>query len=80
MRTAVVRLILGASVLGLSVACAPYTEQELYERADRLTLAREHYVVEKARCEQLVGSMIMRTQRLQEPGYHEYRMAKCARR
>ena len=29
---------------------------------------------------QLGGSMIMRTQRLQEPGYHEYRMAKCARR
>ena len=24
--------------------------------------------------------MIMRTQRLQEPGYHEYRMANCARR
>ena len=80
MRTAVVRLILGASVLGLSVACAPYTEQELYEHADRLTLAREQYVVEKERCEQLGGSMIMRTQRLQEPGYHEYRMAKCARR
>ncbi len=80
MRTAVVRLLLGASVMSLALACAPYTEKELYEQADRLNLAREQYVVKKARCEQLGGSMVMRAQRLQEPGYHEYRMAKCATR
>jgi len=80
MRTAVVRLVLGASVLGLTVACAPYTEQEMYEQADRLNLAKEQYVVRKERCEQLGGSMILRAQRLQEPGYHEYSMAKCAKR
>jgi len=80
MRTAVVRLVLGASVLGLTVACAPYTEQEMYEQADRLNLAKEQYVVKKERCEQLGGSMVLRAQRLQEPGYHEYSMAKCAKR
>lgn len=80
MRTAVVRLVMGASVLGLAVACAPYTEQEMYEQADRLNLAKEQYVVRKERCEQLGGSMVLRAQRLQEPGYHEYSMAKCAKR
>ncbi len=80
MRTAVVRLVLGASVLGLTVACAPYTEQEMYEQADRLNLAKEQYVVRKERCEQLGGAMVLRAQRLQEPGYHEYSMAKCAKR
>ncbi len=80
MRTAIVRLAVGASVMGLALGCAPYTVQEQYEQADRLNLAREQYVVEKERCEQLGGSMVMRAQRLQEPGYHEYSMAKCAKR
>ena len=80
MRTAIVRLVVGASVLGLTSACAPYTEQERYQQADRLNLAREQYVVEQERCEQLGGSMVMHAQHLQEPGFHEYSMAKCARR
>jgi hypothetical protein len=52
----------------------------MYEQADRLNLAKEQYVVRKERCEQLGGSMVLRAQRLQEPGYHEYSMAKCAKR
>jgi len=80
MRFAIVRVILGASVVCLAWGCAPYTEQQRYEHADRLNQARDQYVVNKERCEQFGGSMIMRAQRLEEPGYHEYRMAKCVRR
>ncbi len=77
-------MTIGPMTIGLMTirifTAARDAEQELYKQADRLTLAREQYVVKKERCEQLGGSMIMRTQRLQEPGYHEYRMAKCATR
>ncbi len=80
MRVAVVRAILGASAMGLAWGCAPYSEQEEYEHADRLNQAKEQYVVKKERCEQLGGSMLMRAQRLAEPGYHEYSMARCVKR
>ena len=80
MRVAVVRVILGASAMGLAWGCAPYTEQEEYEQAERLNLAREQYVVNKQHCEQLGGSMLLQAQRLAEPGYHDYSMAKCVKR
>ena len=80
MRVAVVRAILGVSAMGLACGCAPYSEQEEYERADRLIQAREQYVVNKERCEQHGGAMIMQAQRLAEPGYHEYSLAKCVKR
>ncbi len=82
MRVAVVRVILGASAMGLAWGCAPYTEQEEYEQADRLNQAREQYVVNKQRCEQFGGAMVMQAQaqRIAEPGYHEYNQAKCVKR
>ena len=80
MRVAVVRVILGASAMGLAWGCAPYTEQEEYERADRINQAKEQYVVNKEHCEQRGGWMIMPEQRLVEPGYMEYSMAKCVKR
>ena len=80
MRVAVVKVILGASVACMALGCAPYTEQEKYEQADRLNQAKEQYVVNKEHCEQLGGSMLMATQRLAEPGYHDYSLAKCVKR
>ena len=80
MRVAVVKVILGASAMSLAWGCAPYSEQEEYEHADRLNLAKEQYVVNKQHCEQMGGSMVMRAQRLAEPGYHEYSLAKCVKR
>jgi len=80
MRVAVVKAILGASAVGMAWGCASYTEQEKYEQADRLNQAKEQYVVNKDRCEQLGGSMVMAAQRLTEPGYHEYSLAKCIKR
>ncbi len=80
MRVAIVKAILGASAMGLAWGCAPYSEQEEYQHADRLNQAKEQYVVNKERCEQLGGAMVLRAQRLGEPGYHDYSLAKCVKR
>jgi hypothetical protein len=80
MRVAIVRMVTGAFVAYLALACAPYSAQQVYEYEDRLNQARDQYVANKERCEQHGGSMIMRAQRLEKPGYHDYRLARCVRR
>jgi len=80
MRGAIVRVCLGAAVMGLSWGCAPLTEQQLYDRAERLTLAKEEYQAREERCESLGGAMTMRTRPLEKPGYLDYRSANCVRR
>jgi hypothetical protein len=77
MRVAIVRVIEGAAVLGLACGCAPHSEAEKYQRADRLNQAKEQFVAKKEQCEHHGGNMILRSQRLQEPGYYDYRLAKC---
>ena len=39
--------------MGLAWGCAPYSEQEEYEHAERLNQAKEQYVVNKERCDPL---------------------------
>ena len=84
MRNAFVRavtcLVIGGSVLCLIGACAPYDEHTLYAQEDRLNQAKDTYAATKQRCEQLGGSMTLRAERFREPGYHDYRLAKCVKR
>jgi len=80
MRIAIVRGCLGSVFAGLVWGCTPLTEQQLYERAERLTLAKEEYQARENRCESLGGAMTMRTRPLEKPGYLDYRSASCVRR
>jgi len=80
MHGAIVRVCLSAAVMSLSWGCTPLTEQQLYERAERLTLAKEEYQAREESCESLGGAMTMRTRPLEKPGYLDYRSANCVRR
>jgi hypothetical protein len=77
MRVAIVRVVEGAAVLGLAWGCAPHSEHESYQRADRLNQARERFVAKKDQCEHHGGNMVLRSQRSQEPSYYDYRLAEC---
>lgn len=79
MRFAYVR-VLGIAA-GLAVAgCSSTAGVDGYERSDRLAVAKDQYFAQKAQCEQMGGSMSMRTRPLQPPGLTEYRSATCVRR
>lgn len=80
MRHAVVRL--GACLLlaGITVACSPLTEQEKFERADRLNQAKENYLVREQRCIAMGGAMNMRAKPLGKPDYIDYQSATCVSR
>ena len=80
MRNAIVRLGCCALVTGALWGCAPMTEQQKYERAERLTLAKEEFNAREQQCEQRGGVMHMRTRPLEKPGYLDYRAATCVRR
>ena len=80
MRIAIVRGCLSLLIVGPISGCTPLTEQQLYEREERLTLAREEYEAREDRCVQLGGAMSMRTRPLEKPGYLDYRSASCVRR
>ena len=80
MRIAIVRVCSSAVIMSLAWGCTPLTEQQLYDRAERLTLAKEEYQVNEKRCESLGGAMSMRTRTLEQPGYLDYRSATCVRR
>jgi len=80
MRSAIVRVCSGAVFVGVAWGCTPLTEQQLYDRAERLTLAQEEYQARENRCEDLGGAMSMRTRPLEKPGYLDYRSATCVRR
>ncbi len=79
MHGAIVRVCLSAAVMSLSWGCTPLTEQQQYERAEQLTLAKEEYLAREKRCESLGGAMTMRTRPLEKPGYLDYRSANCVR-
>ena len=92
MRNAVVRTLAGrrattavtvlAATLAASLAtgCAPLTEHEKYERAERLTLAQEEYAVREEHCINMGGVMHMQTRPLEKPSSMDYRAARCVRR
>jgi hypothetical protein len=52
----------------------------MYEREERLMMAKEEYVAREYRCEHLGGAMTLQTRPLEKPGYLEYRSATCVRR
>ena len=80
MRNAVVRGLTGALFACLVWGCAPLTEQEKYERAERLTLAKEDYLAREEQCESRGGVMQLSARPLEKPGYLDYRAATCVRR
>lgn len=69
------------AVLGLLLAgCSATATTDGYAGSDRLNVARDEYYARKAWCEQIGGSMSMRTSPLAPPGLTEYRSANCVRR
>ena len=80
MRDAFVRGITGVLLACLAWGCAPLTEQEKYERAERLVLAKEEYLAREEQCETRGGVMQMSARPLEKPGYLDYRSATCVRR
>jgi len=61
----------------LLCACAPMSEQELFERDDRLNLAKEEFGRREASCRRMGGTMIFSTTPLAKTGYHDYKSARC---
>jgi hypothetical protein len=80
MHGAIVRVCTGVVFGCLIWGCAPLTEQQLYERAERLTIAKEQYYARAQQCESRGGAMSMRTRPLEKPGYLDYQSATCIRR
>ena len=80
MRGVIVRVCSGAALVCLSWGCTPLTEQQLYERAERMTLAKEEYQAREHQCESRGGVMSMQSRPLEKPGYLDYRSASCMRR
>ena len=79
MHFAYVRLL--GIVLGLALAgCSATASVDTYERSDRLAVAKDQYIAQKAQCERMGGSMSLRTRPLEPPGLTEYRSATCVRR
>ena len=65
---------------GLLSACAPLSEDQKYERAERLTLAREAYAVREEQCINMGGVMHLQKRPLEKPSPMDYRAARCVRR
>ena len=69
------------AMLGLLVAgCSVQATSDGYAYSDRLNIARDEYHARKEYCEQMGGSMSLRSQPLAPPGLTEYRSARCVRR
>ena len=79
MRFAFVSTLGPAVCIALS-GCGAAASVDGYARSDRLAIAREQYIAQKAQCERMGGSMSMRTRPLEPPGLTEYRSATCVRR
>ena len=80
MRNAFVRGVSGVLLAGLRWGCAPLSEEERFERTERLYLAREEYLVREQKCQSRGGVMQMRTHTLRKPGDRDDRAATCVRR
>ena len=73
-------LLLTCVVIGGSSACAGFTDDERYERENRLILAREDYAIRAEQCRKSGGEMkIRRFSSLREFDYFEYKNARCVR-
>ncbi|MDX1509458.1 MAG: hypothetical protein R3358_14320 [Woeseiaceae bacterium] len=80
MRFAVVRLWACLLLAGISAACSPLTEQERFDRADRLNQAKENYLAREQQCMRMGGAMQMRSRPLGKPDYLDYQTASCVSR
>lgn len=73
------RAVAAVGLALLVAACAPLTEQELYEREHRLNLAKEKYAQVEAACHRSGGSMQMARTPLSKTERHDYKTARCVR-
>jgi len=73
-------LLLTCVVIGGSSACANFTDEQRYERENRLILAREEYAIRAEQCRKSGGAMqIKRFSPRREFDYFEYKNARCVR-
>ena len=73
-------ILLTYAMMGGSTACANLTEEQRYERENRLILAREEFAVRSKSCRESGGAMqIERHGTRREFDYFEYKNARCVR-
>jgi len=58
-------------------SCASMTEEERFEREDRLIIAREDFYRQKESCRKFGGTMQIRSRTLGELTYLDYKTARC---
>jgi hypothetical protein len=63
----------------ITCACAPLTEQQKFEREDRMNLVIEEFGRKEKACRMVGGTMQFSVPPLAKAGYHDYRTAKCVR-
>ena len=71
--------IAGSLVILVNGACAPLTEQQQFEREDRMNLAIEEFGRKEEACRIAGGTMQFSVPPLAKAGYHDYKTAKCVR-
>ena len=72
--------LLIASVFVLLASCATLTEEQKYERADRLVQAREQFSLKEISCRNSGAKIVMRrsmASRLYRYSRHDYDSAEC---
>ena len=69
-----------AALLVPLAACAPLSENELYERENRMILIKEEYAQKADWCESNGGSMSMQPRTIGQPDYLDYKTARCLKR
>ena len=75
-RTSGSLIIISLFVLSLC-ACAPLTEQQNFERDNRLNLAKEEFLQKEEACKRAGGAMQMQVTPLSKNGRHDYKSARC---
>jgi hypothetical protein len=58
-------------------ACAPISEDERYERENRMILVKELYSERSEWCAGNGGAMSMRARTVGQPDYLDYKTARC---
>ena len=63
----------------LLCSCSTMTEEERYQREDKLILAREEFYLQQDSCRQIGGSMQIRLRPVGKNNYEDYKSASCVR-
>ena len=80
MQRDIVRWLVAGCVLSLTIGCVTLTEDQKFDRINRLAEAEEEFLARKAQCVRNGGAMWMKTRPIGRPDYLDFKTAKCVRR